>query len=220
MTQEKLGRYARQTSIISGRSLLTPITIIGAGGIGSWTTLALAKMGFQNIKVFDFDTVENHNVASQFFSESQLGMKKVDALKASVLEQTGVEIETEEDIEKEEYLTNCLIILAIDSMEERIRLGKIYKDKPIFIIDGRMGGLVAEVHSDYSHDYLSRTVPPDQVDGEPCTAKAISFNCLVIAGLIANQVRLYVKETGDDFHPSITPSSLFFCFETLTLLKK
>ena len=42
-----------------------PITVIGAGGIGAATVVALAKTGFENITVYDFDTVEQHNLPNQ-----------------------------------------------------------------------------------------------------------------------------------------------------------
>jgi hypothetical protein len=38
-----------------------PVTVIGTGGIGAATVVALAKTGFQNITVYYFDTVEEHN---------------------------------------------------------------------------------------------------------------------------------------------------------------
>ena len=38
-----------------------PVLIGGAGGIGSWLTFFLAKIGFSPI-VYDFDTIEEHNL--------------------------------------------------------------------------------------------------------------------------------------------------------------
>lgn len=45
-----------------------------------------------NITVVDFDTVEDHNLQSQFYREQDIGKFKVDALQEIVLEQSGVEI--------------------------------------------------------------------------------------------------------------------------------
>jgi tRNA A37 threonylcarbamoyladenosine dehydratase len=36
-----------------------PVTVIGAGGIGAATVVALAKTDFENITVYDFDTVRS-----------------------------------------------------------------------------------------------------------------------------------------------------------------
>lgn len=193
-------RYKRQEAIIRPIDMREPIHVIGAGGIGSWATLLLAKMGCENITVYDNDTVEDHNVASQFFKEEQLGMLKVEALRDNVLEQTGVEINAVEDIAEEETIPGKVILMCLDSMEERIRLGAMYADRDIYIIDGRMGGLSFEIFCGNSLEYLSSTVPPENVEHDACTAKSICFNCAVIAGLMVNQVRIFltdsVKVTG------------------------
>jgi tRNA A37 threonylcarbamoyladenosine dehydratase len=186
-------RYDGQLDLVDNKRLSLDIHLIGAGGIGSWTALALAKMGCSNIFVYDDDTVEDHNVASQFFKETQLGELKVVALKENVYEQTGVNINPIDDIRIENSLQDGLIIFAIDSMAERIRLGELYADKKIYIIDGRMGGLQAEVYTCDSSNYLKTTVDPALVSSDLCTAKAISFNCMVIGGLIANAVRQYTQ---------------------------
>lgn len=207
-------RHNRQSGIIKAGELTMPVHILGAGGIGSWTVLLLAKMGCSNIIVYDHDKVEDHNVASQFFKEEQLDKYKVDALKDNVLEQTGVEIETTTDIKEEEQIKDGLIIMALDSMGERIRLGNIYKDREIFIIDGRMGGLVFEVYNVFSHNYLETTVPPENVDPERCTERAICFNCAGIASIVANYVRQYAK--GDlSFQ-----GEFIFDYSSMTMLKK
>ena len=42
-----------------------PVTVVGAGGIGAATVVAFAKTGFENITVYDFDSVEDHNLPNQ-----------------------------------------------------------------------------------------------------------------------------------------------------------
>jgi len=205
-------RYKRQLSIISQDKMDVPIHVIGCGGIGSWTTLVLAKMGCSNIHVYDDDTVEDHNVASQFFSEKDLDKYKRYALADSVYEQTGISIKPLENI-KEEEIENGIVIFALDSMEERIRLGEIYKDRDIYIIDGRMGGLQLEVYNSPASSYLSTTVAPDKVDRDMCTARAICFTCVTISGLIANYVRLKLLDKLKD-------GGITFGFEDVVLLKE
>ena len=69
-------RYARQLDIVDVEKLSIPIHIIGNGGIGSWVSLLLCKMGCSNIHLYDEDTVEEHNIASQFFKLEDLGKEK------------------------------------------------------------------------------------------------------------------------------------------------
>ena len=204
-------RYTRQLDIINQSELNFPIHVIGAGGIGSWTTLLIAKMGCPDIHVYDDDIVEEHNVASQFFKQDQLNMNKVSALAINVIEQTGINIKPKQKID-EERITEGLIIITIDSMSERIRLANIYKDIPLYIIDGRMGGLQLEIYCAPSATYVATLINPNEVSRESCTARSICFNCAVIGGLIANFVRLYAKR-------ELINQELTFGFNDLSLLK-
>jgi molybdopterin/thiamine biosynthesis adenylyltransferase len=189
---EKLERFKRQVDIINPDSTSIPIHLSGCGGIGSWTALMLAKMGCDNITIYDFDEVEDHNVASQFFKESQLGELKTEALLKNVLEQTGIGLKIG-DVEDEKDLSDGIIIIAVDSMKMRWRLNEYYKNKNILIIDARMGGLQSEVYCAMSGDYEPTLVAVEGVESEVCTAKAISFNCGLISSLVANYVRLYIN---------------------------
>lgn len=204
-------RYKRQLDIIPNNMMEVPIHIIGCGGIGSWTTLTLAKMGCSNITVYDDDVVEDHNVASQYFKESDLTKLKRTALFDSVEEQTGICISTKENKE-EEAIDSGIVIFALDSMKERVRLGELYKDRDIYIIDGRMGGLQLEVYTRPASEYLSTTVAEEKVDRDICTARAICFTCVTIAGLISNFVRQKLLD-------KIKNNSITFGFEDIVLLR-
>ena len=74
-------RYHRQLDILDPKSMDVPVTIIGAGATGSFTALSLAKMGIRNITIYDFDTVEEHNLPNQFYRQCDLGKRKVEALR-------------------------------------------------------------------------------------------------------------------------------------------
>ncbi|HNV61446.1 MAG TPA: ThiF family adenylyltransferase [Candidatus Cloacimonas acidaminovorans] len=210
-------RYKRQLDIVNPELLGLPIHIIGCGGIGSWTALVLAKMGCNNISVYDDDIVEDHNVASQFFKESQLEMKKVDALSENVLEQSGIRLSRHEN--KDEELIGVeptedaeLVILALDSMAERIRLGELYKDRNLYIIDGRMGGTQVEIYTRKASEYLGTTVDPETIVPDICTARSICFNCVTIGGLIGNFVRMFANK-------NISNNDIVFGLDNMILLK-
>lgn len=189
---DKLERYKRQYDIVKSENLTIPIHVIGCGGIGSWTTLLLAKMGCENITIYDFDEVEDHNVASQFFEERQLGELKTEALSANVTAQTGISPQIG-NVDDEPSISDGVIVIAVDSMEMRWKLNDVFKNKNLLIIDARMGGLQAEVYCAMSNNYEPTLVAPENVQPEPCTGKAISFNCALIGSLVANYVRLHVN---------------------------
>lgn len=72
--------YRKQSELIEAETFDTPIHVIGCGALGSWLTFFLLKMGFKNINVYDFDTIEEHNIPNQMFAENQIGLKKTVAM--------------------------------------------------------------------------------------------------------------------------------------------
>lgn len=193
---DRIERYGGQIDIIDDRKLSVPIHLIGCGGIGSWTALMLAKMGCSDITIYDFDEVEDHNIASQFYKSSQLGYLKTECLVSNVYEQTDIELRVG-DVKKEGDIDNGIVIVAIDTMKGRWKLEKMFRHKNLQIIDARMGGLQAEIYNCMSGNYKPTLVASAEAQHELCTAKAISFNCGLIASLIANYVRLICNETMD-----------------------
>jgi molybdopterin/thiamine biosynthesis adenylyltransferase len=70
-----------------------PITLCGAGALGSLLADNLARQGFRRWKVIDRDRVEEHNVGTQLYGESEVGAWKVEALRSRLFRAVGVEIE-------------------------------------------------------------------------------------------------------------------------------
>jgi molybdopterin-synthase adenylyltransferase len=69
------------------------LTICGAGALGSHLADNLARQGFRQLRVIDRDRVEEHNVGTQLYGESDIGAWKVEALRQRLFRATGVEIE-------------------------------------------------------------------------------------------------------------------------------
>ena len=61
------------------------IGIAGAGGLGSNCAACLVRVGFQHFTIADFDRVEPSNLDRQFYFEDQIGIEKVEALRANLL---------------------------------------------------------------------------------------------------------------------------------------
>jgi molybdopterin/thiamine biosynthesis adenylyltransferase len=70
-----------------------PITLCGAGAIGSILADNLARQGFRLAKVIDRDRVEEHNVGTQLYGESEIGARKVEVLRNRLFRAVGAEIE-------------------------------------------------------------------------------------------------------------------------------
>lgn len=69
------------------------LTICGAGALGSHLADNLARQGFRQLRVIDRDRVEEHNVGTQLYGESEVGAWKVEVLRQRLFRATGVEID-------------------------------------------------------------------------------------------------------------------------------
>ncbi|MCG8549357.1 MAG: sulfur carrier protein ThiS adenylyltransferase ThiF [Desulfobacterales bacterium] len=71
------------------------IGIAGVGGIGSNVALNLVRSGVMQLKLVDFDRVEESNLNRQFYFADQIGQFKVDALRINLSRiNPGVNLET------------------------------------------------------------------------------------------------------------------------------
>jgi len=70
------------------------ITLCGAGALGSNLADSLVRQGFRQLRVIDRDRVEQHNVNTQTYGESDVGAWKVDVLRSQLFRACGVEIES------------------------------------------------------------------------------------------------------------------------------
>jgi molybdopterin/thiamine biosynthesis adenylyltransferase len=69
------------------------VALCGAGAIGSNLTDNLARQGVANLRVIDHDRVEERNISTQLYGESDVGVWKVEALHNRLFRATGIEIE-------------------------------------------------------------------------------------------------------------------------------
>jgi molybdopterin/thiamine biosynthesis adenylyltransferase len=69
------------------------LTICGVGALGSHLADNLARQGFRQIRVIDRDRIEEHNVGTQLYGESDIGGWKAEVLRQRLFRATGVEIE-------------------------------------------------------------------------------------------------------------------------------
>jgi molybdopterin/thiamine biosynthesis adenylyltransferase len=69
------------------------VTLCGAGALGSHLADNLVRQGLGTLKVIDRDRVEEHNVSTQVYGESDVGAWKVEVLRNRLFRAAGVEIE-------------------------------------------------------------------------------------------------------------------------------
>jgi molybdopterin/thiamine biosynthesis adenylyltransferase len=71
------------------------LTLCGAGALGSQLADNLTRQGFQQFRVIDRDRVEEHNVGTQLYGQSDVGAWKVEVLRQRLFRAAGIEIATE-----------------------------------------------------------------------------------------------------------------------------
>lgn len=112
--------YLRQLSILDPYDFNHKVTVIGAGATGSFVTLLLAQMGIEDITVWDFDKVEDHNLPNQMFFLEHIGMSKVEALKDVICKKTGININIKnEKVVDQKEVNAKYVFLLTDTMESR-----------------------------------------------------------------------------------------------------
>lgn len=210
--------YQRQMNFYSP-STRHNVLIVGAGSTGSYLAFALVRMGVKDITVVDFDTVENHNLPNQFFSESQLSEKenelfKVFALEASLRQfmpdtmksvaYTSIAKNIKECYEEvfPSDKTYSAIFMAVDDMNVRKWLWTEFKAKgrrTRWYIDPRTGGEYANIFSIDTQNTLSRTVyeqnlwSNEEVEPLPCTGRAVIDVTLCVVGECIGRFRQAMK---------------------------
>jgi molybdopterin/thiamine biosynthesis adenylyltransferase len=193
---------SRQAELVDDEILTNPITIVGCGAIGSFTALAIAKMGFHDITVYDNDKVSTENISNQFYRYKDIGFNKASALCHMIEDFENILIKPVTDKwipSLSEYLTPY-VIMAVDSMTVRTLLYKSILKNPDIkgFIDGRMGGQQAEIYTIGNNRYergiyKNYLWKEEEASELRCTQKAVMYNVLWIASLIANNLRLMME---------------------------
>ncbi len=123
---------------------LDKINIVGAGSLGGFTTLLLAKISAivgRRITVWDFDRVEGHNVDNQIYKQDDVGGLKVEVLKKIILSITGLEIESQDARVGTDSDLRGGVIVLVDSMVAREEIFKAveYNAAVKYYIEARTG---------------------------------------------------------------------------------
>lgn len=108
------------------------IHIVGCGSVGSTLAENLARCGVTKMTLWDFDTVEAHNIVNQMFRQQDVGKPKVEALKDILMD---INPEIKDDVELkpkgwEGKLMSGYIFLCVDNIELRRTIVEKHMDSP------------------------------------------------------------------------------------------
>jgi len=192
--------YTRQRDFFDPDKVNATVTIVGCGGIGSFTGFALAKLGVRELRLLDFDHVEAHNVPNQLFLPKQVGVTKVNALAETIYSATDTtNVVTHEHPLQDGIPMSPIVISALDSMQARAELWQRVKGKldVKLFLDGRLGGenvLLYAAKPSLPSDIrgYEATLHSDEEGVDlPCTGRAIIDVGFAIASLMTRAVRLH-----------------------------
>lgn len=170
------------------------VMIGGAGGIGSWLTNWLTRAGYAPI-VYDYDTIEEHNLGGQMFRKTDIGKFKVHALANIIKEFCDVDITTFTNAIDLNSPTHYFMFSAFDNMRARRDLFEVWKRSipncpvtPIFI-DGRLEMEQMQIFCvtpDKIEEYEAQLFDDSEVEDAPCTLKQTSHAAGIISGLMTS----------------------------------
>jgi hypothetical protein len=116
-----------------------PIHILGCGAIGSTLAIMLTRCGLTNITLWDFDSVQSHNLANQQFVYKHIGQAKNVSLGLMMLEiNPRIDIKMAGRYIDEEL--HGYVFLAVDKIKVRQDFVKanMYNDSIKAVFDYRM----------------------------------------------------------------------------------
>lgn len=116
--------FSKQIELIKVHEFNEKINVIGCGAGGSWLTFFLLKMGFNNIHVYDYDVIEEHNLPNQFFKENDINLHKVDSITNIYNEFfnediSRLKVHKEKITEDNAHILTGVVFSCVDSMETR-----------------------------------------------------------------------------------------------------
>jgi len=195
--------FSRQSELISQEKLIgLSVVAIGAGQIGSWTALALAKMGFRKITIIDPDIVETVNVPNQVYSPKDVTDRKVNALRR-IVKQLAPWCELK--VIPEKFIDQKLegiVISGVDTMKARKDIWNAVKwnvNVPLYI-DGRIGAEIIQIFTVrpyYLSDiefYEKYLFSDEEASRLPCGRRGIVYVGMMASSIIASQVKKWIKK--------------------------
>ena len=199
LTKEEV--YERQLGIIDmGGLQKSRAVLIGAGSVGSMVAITLAKMGVKDMQVWDNDTVEIHNLPSQFYRIRDIGILKVIALGSIILEYTGIQIGVKPNLYTGQTLHTPVIIVTTDTMASRLVAFKQACKRRCWFIDARMGaelGIVFKINCAVKAQqkyYLKNWFSDDEAEELPCTARTIIYNVQMLSALVCRAYKSIIMK--------------------------
>lgn len=179
----------------------TEVTLGGIGGIGSYLSFFLSRLECK-IYCYEYDIVDEPNIGGQMYAYNQIGKTKFEAAQTNNnMFCNGTKMT---DLGK---LTNDSFVLpicfsAFDNMSARKLMFEKWsalENRELFV-DGRMllqSGQVYIVTKGREQEYLNTLFDDNDVQDQPCSAKATSHSGALIASIMTGAFTNYITMKKD-----------------------
>jgi len=186
------------------------VDVIGAGATGSRIVLELARIGVENIHVFDFDTIERHNIANQVYGNGEIGSLKVEALAKIVENRTGTRITTHAERVDGTQTLGEIVFLLTDTMSSRKEIwdkGLKFKLHIKLLIETRMGAEDGRIYSlnpsklRHITEWEKTLYPSNEAETSACgTSISVGPTAQIISGIAVWQMMIWFAiKNGEDY---------------------
>ena len=192
--------FLRGTGFFGPEDANSRITIIGCGATGSFVAEHLARMGCHQLRLFDFDKVENHNVQNQAYRQSDIGSYKVDALKRNLLafnDQIDIITHQEAFISAEhKHLVSGPLVVTTDTMSSRKDIYKTFHlnlDIPI-VIETRLGfqhamiNIINPTNLGHLLKWKENLQSDDEIEEGACNERNIVTLVITVAAIVTQHI--------------------------------
>lgn len=194
--------WSDQTGWFDPNKVVTTVTIIGCGGIGSNVAFELITMGVKRFVLYDDDSIEPRNLASQkAYRHRDLYRPKAEALAEILVEYGATEVQVHERLfTAEDVIDDALVIGAVDSMASRHVIWEAVLNSPSveLYLDGRLEGEVAQIFAVDPIDsdwYTDRWLFSDEEASKAgnCTMRMIVYPATVMAATMCRHISLWYQ---------------------------
>lgn len=206
--------FLRQMGFADPRKFKFPVTILGAGSVGSAAALAVSKMGVKDITLIDYDVFEAHNISNQLcFEHEHIGIPKVEALANLIFKMAPsgvvvhpyqrklvgtklVDIRDGELVDAKSFFRG-IVLNCPDDMDARKNAWELCKFNPKvpYVIDLRMAAqylkiyIASTMQTRSIQDYEKTLHGNEDASQDPCGMRSIIYTSLIAGALAAKFVK-------------------------------
>ena len=165
----------RQLEFFDPAKITEEIHVIGVGAIGSHIVEMLVRMGIEDINIYDFDTIDEHNIPNQLYAATDIGLPKIEALAGQCSSiNPNVNIRMHNKGYQPGMRLSGYVFLCVDSINLRRAIATEHQYNPMIkaMFDFRMGLEDAQHYAANWRDETSKTTFLKNMDFTDEEAKA------------------------------------------------